>query len=1553
MAETFVCRLKDGSISTKKSEDHIFSISSGDFLHFEIEPTCKYANEESELVTIENSSIPVHHRLVCNSGILTLDLEVKTSGSLKFYVKNGDSVSEPEFIVVNPRLSFAGKPIKAESLSMITLLSRSLGHVDNWLSILRDQISIGYNFFHITPIQVLGGSKSLYCIKDPTKLSLELFRGLSQEEAFKKLELVVQETERLGAGCMVDVVLNHTAFDSDFVEDHPEATYNLTNCPYLRAAFELDNALHEFTIAVIQKEIQGLTNKNRIENQKDLTNIMNIIKLQWLPRYKLHEYFQMDITKVLKTFEACTEETPLSLKQAEQLKTKGLEYFLKTNALVHEGEGQFKTEIDYKLVRRACNVLGHSRENGIKEVKRLLPILNSYLLNRYDKHFAEILINLEGDIRYHKIEKGQVEISPANPVVGRYFQHLKNGEIVLHNGFIMGYNEVLKDFAGKEGWHYFRRNVVVWADNIKLRYGERYEDCPALWEKMKSYVVQMAKVFQGIRLDNAHGTPLEVSAFMLQAAREVNPDLYVMAELFTSDSKLDAYFVKYLGINSLVREAMNASDPGSLGGLIYSYGQGETSSLGKLEDTSLNNSSLFTNPSYKRLQSTPVPAILYDCTHDNPTPVERRKAHDALPNAAMVAMANCFVASTRGYDEFIPQQLSVITETRTYPVYQASASGRRYDLGGDIELVLTYSIDENQKVQTVQVKGEWDNWAQFYELSRISETNFECTLLLTHDFLNRDLPYKFILDNINWIHDWKQPHRKFGTNLNNYTRVTHSPIKTGTYHTMRVARGYLNNLHSQMSEEGYSEIYVHKCSNDIHMIIRQNPKTGDSYVLVTRSAFWDDSNLVSSYDMRLPGVVKQVDFISVLSFKTWGFIKDPQVVNGLKGHLQVVSNLENFGTITRDTVQNIDVLNLTKVPQAFVLVLKTELFAKGSLQYLNSIYDLLRGPRTELFNGLSLEHLNHLLWRCGKEELDISAGRRDVYRVPGTNGFNFAGIGGLVVEFRKLLNGNLLGHEICNNLRQGDWLIDYTLSRLSTFIPEPQYNFISSALQKIKQLPRSLIPKHFIKFTLLLFEFSTRYQISSLFNLQISTSLERHLLTSVSQFWGSVPSASSSKIKQSLSAGLPHFTTEYTRAWGRDTFIAFKGLLLQTSQFSEARSILLSFASVVRHGLVPNLLDSCNNPRYNSRDSTWFFLHGLQQYIKLSPESHQILQERVRMVFKSDNMQEHQNYRDEVVKSMEDIVQDIMQKHATGIEFREWNAGTRIDAHMRDEGFNVKVGLDYNTGLIYGGNKWNCGTWMDKMGSSGKAGNAGIPATPRDGSAVEIVALVYSTLQFLVEMHSKGLFRYSGVCLRDGNEFLYTTWMENLKKNFDKLYFVPESSDRLSGYYRDTFGSSSVRSDLQLRPNQCVALAIAPDLFDRNHAQVALGTITRELMPGLGTSQVGIKTLCDSDSSYRGFYDNSNDSTDSSIAHGFSYHNGPEWVWPVGYFLLAHLEFTHDLNLVTRCLTSHLKHLEESDWMSLPELTNSFGSFCPFSCTAQAWSVGPLIEVVDKLRKIS
>jgi predicted glycogen debranching enzyme len=72
---------------------------------------------------------------------------------------------------------------------------------------------------------------------------------------------------------------------------------------------------------------------------------------------------------------------------------------------------------------------------------------------------------------------------------------------------------------------------------------------------------------------------------------------------------------------------------------------------------------------------------------------------------------------------------------------------------------------------------------------------------------------------------------------------------------------------------------------------------------------------------------------------------------------------------------------------------------------------------------------------------------------------------------------------------------------------------------------------------------------------------------------------------RTLLAGFPWFTD-----WGRDTFIALRGLLVATGALAQGRAILLAWAGAVSEGMMPNRFpDRGEAPEYNAVDaSLWY-----------------------------------------------------------------------------------------------------------------------------------------------------------------------------------------------------------------------------------------------------------------------------------------------------------------------------------------------------------------------------
>lgn len=176
------------------------------------------------------------------------------------------------------------------------------------------------------------------------------------------------------------------------------------------------------------------------------------------------------------------------------------------------------------------------------------------------------------------------------------------------------------------------------------------------------------------------------------------------------------------------------------------------------------------------------------------------------------------------------------------------------------------------------------------------------------------------------------------------------------------------------------------------------------------------------------------------------------------------------------------------------------------------------------------------------------------------------------------------------------------------------------------------------------------------------------------------------------------------------------------------------------------------------------------------------------------------------------------------------------------------------------------------MGSSDKAGNRGLPATPRDGTAVELAGLCYSVVSWLSKLN-RSVYPFDTVT-SPTEKLSFADWSSKIRNSFERHFYVDlNNSDPLVNQreiYKDSVNASEPWRNYQLRCNYVVSMVVAPEIFSREHARKALDAYESRL-----ASVLGIRTLDPSDWNYCGNYDNSNDSDDFKTAHGYNYHNGP------------------------------------------------------------------------------
>lgn len=806
-------------------------------------------------------------------------------------------------------------------------------------------------------------------------------------------------------------------------------------------------------------------------------------------------------------------------------------------------------------------------------------------------------------------------------------------------------------------------------------------------------------------------------------------------------------------------------------------------------------------------------------------------------------------------------------------------------------------------------------------------------------------------------------------------------------------------LHAELAQRGFSEAYVESNGPAIS-IARMNPDTLETVTLVARCAFTPSSSSSSSQGdpaaqgqggdvpaITLPGVVRDVRFVVAMEdvepLAAYAHWRDGDCLTGLRCALRVDEH------VAPDALARAGRIAVTQGERSAVLDLRH--FAPGSVvcvvceqtraeQAARAALDARLADGAALaaaFAGASLEDMNLLLYRCGEEERAESA--LGVYEIPGRGPLTYCGLQGWEAVLGEALARTPvdLGAALFENLRQGDWALDYITGRLAGCAGLARVRaWLTECFACVRggQQPRHLVPKHFARIVHACYNAARAHSLAQMspFVQRGSPFVQALALGSV-QLYGALRSApligaraGPPEVLASLSAGLPHFSTGYMRSWGRDTFIALRGLLLVPGRHDEARELILGYAQCVRHGLVPNLLDSGRHPRFNSRDAAWFWLKAVCDYAEHAPRGAALFHEMVLRRY-GDPASTADATDVSAWASVADIVQDVLTQHARGIHFRERNAGRAIDDRMQDAGFDVDIVCDPETGFVHGGNPLNCGTWMDKMGSSARAGNRGVPATPRDGAAVEIVALQHTVLACLARLHRAGAYPHAGVVLADRRVLAFDAWAARIAASFHRCFYVPlHAADDAAfdidarhvhrrGIYKDTYRASGGWPDYQLRPNFLVAMAVAPALFAAHPAEAAGAVRTAQR---LLCGPLGMRTLDPDDWAYRGDYHNGDDSTDRAVAGGFNYHQGPEWLWPFGCFLQALIRFgqfpdadARDAAVYT-LLQPHVALVQSPPWFGLPELTNSNGADCADSCRTQAWSFATILEALHLLNEV-
>jgi len=260
---------------------------------------------------------------------------------------------------------------------------------------------------------------------------------------------------------------------------------------------------------------------------------------------------------------------------------------------------------------------------------------------------------------------------------------------------------------------------------------------------------------------------------------------------------------------------------------------------------------------------------------------------------------------------------------------------------------------------------------------------------------------------------------------------------------------------------------------------------------------------------------------------------------------------------------------------------------------------------------------------------------------------------------------------------------------------------------------------------------------------------------------------------KTIIAGYPWFSD-----WGRDTFIALRGLCLSSAtaeydRFADAREILLEWAEHVSEGMLPNFFPEGGKlPEYNSVDASLWYVIAVHEFLQLTQAE--------RPLSASDR------------RTLTTASDAIVSGYARGTRF-----GIRADG----------------TGLLSAGEHGVQLTWMDA-----KVGDWVV--TPRIGKPVEIQALWINALRIAGRRSA----RWAALASHAQATFTERFW--NDERGF--LYDVVDVDHKVGV------------NDDRLRPNQIFAIGGLPyAVLEGEMARRVVDVVERQLWTPAGLRSLG------------------------------------------------------------------------------------------------------------------